>query len=132
MSLLPSPRAPLPSPPEGEGGDPRLDRGEPGEGYWPNTTDPSPGPRRLCLLGPPSPSRGEGAPRLVLDCWLNSTRLGKNPASVLPAPVGAISSTERPARAFANSSSWCARGIQPRLANQRAKGSGRPDRSVSV
>ena len=36
---------------------------------------------------------------------LNSTRLGKNPASVLPAPVGAISSTERPARAFAKSSS---------------------------
>ncbi len=28
---------------------------------------------------------------------LSSTRLGKNPASVLPPPVGAISSTERPA-----------------------------------
>ena len=38
-------------------------------------------------------------------CALSSTRLGKNPASVLPAPVGAISSTERPARAFARSSS---------------------------
>jgi hypothetical protein len=34
----------------------------------------------------------------------NSTKLGKNPASVLPPPVGAISSTERPALAFASSS----------------------------
>src|SRR6185295_16081501 len=58
---------------------------------------------------------------------LNSTRLGRNPASVLPAPVGAISSTERPARAFAKSSSWCARAVQPRLANQRKNGSGRSE-----
>ena len=36
---------------------------------------------------------------------LNSTRVGRNSASVLPAPVGAISSTERPARVFAKSSS---------------------------
>ena len=36
---------------------------------------------------------------------LNSTRLGRNPASVLPPPVGAISSAERPACAFARSSS---------------------------
>jgi len=43
----------------------------------------------------------------------------------LPPPVGAISNTEQPARAFAKSSSWCARGVQPRLANQRANGSGR-------
>jgi hypothetical protein len=56
---------------------------------------------------------------------LNSTKLGRNPASVLPPPVGAISSTERPARALAKSSSWCARGVQPRLANQRANGSGK-------
>lgn len=35
----------------------------------------------------------------------NSTSVGKNPASVLPAPVGAISSAERSARAFASSSS---------------------------
>jgi len=55
---------------------------------------------------------------------LNSTNVGKNPASVLPAPVGAISSAERPACAFANNSSWCARGAQPRAANQRAKTSG--------
>jgi len=58
---------------------------------------------------------------------LSSTKLGKNPASVLPAPVGAISSTERPTRAFAKSSSWCARGVQPRLANQRRNGSGRSE-----
>jgi hypothetical protein len=57
---------------------------------------------------------------------LSSTRLGKNPAKVLPPPVGAISSTERPARALANSSSWCGRGVQPRAANQRVKVSGRP------
>ena len=56
---------------------------------------------------------------------LNSTRLGRKPASVLPPPVGAISKTERPACALAKSSNWCARGVQPRLANQRANGSGR-------
>ena len=38
-------------------------------------------------------------------CSLNSTSVGRNPASVLPAPVGAISSAERPARALASSSS---------------------------
>ena len=48
---------------------------------------------------------------------LNSTRVGKNPASVLPAPVGAINSAERSSRAFANSANWCWRGAQPRLAN---------------
>ena len=58
---------------------------------------------------------------------LNSTRLGRNPASVLPAPVGAISRTERPPRAFANSSSWCARGVQPRLANQRLNTAGKSE-----
>src|SRR6185295_8085884 len=79
----------------------------------------------------PSPTRGEGADRVrrtvllkLRDCSLNSTRLGRNPASVLPAPVGAISSTERPARALASSSSWCARGVQPRPANQRANAAG--------
>ena len=36
---------------------------------------------------------------------LNTTRVGKNPASVLPAPVGAIKSAERSSRAFASSSS---------------------------
>ena len=33
----------------------------------------------------------------------SSTSVGKNPASVLPAPVGAISSAERSSRAFASS-----------------------------
>ena len=79
------------------------------------------GPALSRRLGP---HKGEGADRASGEVVLNSTRLGKNPANVLPAPVGAISSTERPARAFASSSSWCARGIQPRLANQRANGSG--------
>ena len=63
---------------------------------------------------PPSPTGGGRTA-------LNSTRLGRKPASVLPPPVGAISSTERPACAFARSSSWCARGVQPRLANQRER-----------
>jgi len=36
---------------------------------------------------------------------LNSTKLGRKPARVFPAPVGAISSTERPARALVNNSS---------------------------
>jgi hypothetical protein len=48
----------------------------------------------------------------------------------LPAPVGAISNAERPARAFASSSSWCTRGCQPRCANQRANGSGKIIASV--
>ena len=45
------------------------------------------------------------AARAAAGASLNSTRLGKNPASVLPPPVGAISSTERPAWALAKSSS---------------------------
>ncbi len=36
---------------------------------------------------------------------LSSTKVGKNPASVLPAPVGAIKSAERLSRAFSNSAS---------------------------
>ena len=36
---------------------------------------------------------------------LNSTSVGKNPASVLPAPVGAISSAERCAWAFSSKAS---------------------------
>ena len=35
----------------------------------------------------------------------NSTSVGRKPASVLPPPVGAISSTERPSRALASNSS---------------------------
>ena len=62
-----------------------------------------------------------------VEALLSSTSVGKNPASVLPAPVGAISSTERPARALPSNSSWCARGVQPRLANQRMKISGSSD-----
>src|SRR5580658_10301207 len=61
-------------------------------------------------LPPPSPTRGEGAAcasgeeRDFDPTPLSSTRLGKNPAKVLPPPVGAISSTERPASALANNS----------------------------
>ena len=35
----------------------------------------------------------------------SSTRVGKNPASVLPAPVGAISKVERSVLAFSSSAS---------------------------
>ena len=55
----------------------------------------------------------------------SATRLGRKPASVLPAPVGAISRVERPALALSSSSNWCGRGAQPRAANQAAKGAGR-------
>src|SRR5712675_2705538 len=54
----------------------------------------------------------------------NSTSVGKNPASVLPAPVGAISSAERSSRAFAISANWCSRGDHPRAANHWRKRSG--------
>ena len=52
------------------------------------------------------------------------TSVGRNPASVLPPPVGAISSTLSPARAASSIASWCRRGVQPWAANQSAKGSG--------
>ena len=55
---------------------------------------------------------------------LSSTSVGRNPASVFPAPVGAISSAERSSRAFSNSANWCARGDQPRAANHCWKRSG--------
>jgi hypothetical protein len=54
----------------------------------------------------------------------NSTSVGRNPASVLPAPVGAIRSAERSSWAFASNSNWCSRGDQPRTANHRRKRSG--------
>src|SRR4051812_7773700 len=60
---------------------------------------------------PPPPLRGgRGTDRTwgevaPIAPALNSTKLGRNPASVFPAPVGAISSAERPARARRNNSS---------------------------
>ena len=77
------------------------------------------GARRRGCAGAPLARRG---PRSA-----SSTRLGRKPARVLPAPVGATSRTERPARALARRSSWCGRGAQPRLSNQRRKRSGRGD-----
>ena len=53
-----------------------------------------------------------------------STSDGRKPASVLPAPVGAISSTDLPACALRQRSIWCARGDQPRSANHLRNGSG--------
>src|SRR5690606_12327862 len=49
---------------------------------------------------------------------LSSLMVGRNPASVLPAPVGAISIAEAPASVTRRTSSWCRRGSQPRCANQ--------------
>ena len=48
----------------------------------------------------------------------SETRLGRKPASVLPAPVGAISRVERRCAALSSRASWCARGCQPRRRNQ--------------
>ncbi|MGY3371284.1 hypothetical protein ACVWZL_008409 [Bradyrhizobium sp. GM2.4] len=39
----------------------------------------------------------------ALGAELSSTSVGKNPASVLPAPVGAISNADRSSRAFSSS-----------------------------
>ena len=61
-----------------------------------------------------------GARRLrrVRPGWAGS------PASVLPPPVGAISSTLSPARAASSIANWCWRGVHPCPANQSANGSG--------
>ena len=59
--------------------------------------------------------------RFALSC-VRSTSDGRKPASVLPAPVGAISRQESPDCAMSSSSSWCGRGCQPRLPNQPVKG----------
>jgi hypothetical protein len=48
---------------------------------------------------------GTGGARLGLAAPARSVRLGRKPASVLPAPVGAISSIERPAAVSVSSSS---------------------------
>src|ERR1700730_19285029 len=62
------------------------------------TAEPPPSP------DPHPPLRGRrGADRARGEAALNSTSVGKNPAKVLPAPVGAIRSVERSSRAFANS-----------------------------
>src|SRR6185437_2625595 len=55
----------------------------------------------------------------------SSIRLGRNPAKVLPPPVGAISSAWRPARAFSTMANWCALGAQPRVSNHAANPGGR-------
>src|SRR5262249_48084706 len=98
------PPAPLPSPLVGEGGRSERSEDRSGERSVPFAKiDPSPG----SFPSPPSPPRGEGkcARGKDRELLLSSTSVGRNPASVLPPPVGAISSTERPARARASSSS---------------------------
>ena len=61
----------------------------------------TPHPRPL-----PAASRREGSrAQRRCDGADSSTSVGRNPASVLPAPVGAISSAERSSRAFASSAS---------------------------
>ena len=70
-----------------------------------------------------SPARGAAA---------RSIRLARNPASVLPPPVGAINNALRPARAAAIIASWCGRGVQPRTANQVANGSGNGSGNVPM
>src|SRR5438552_5871880 len=51
--------------------------------------------------------------------------VGRNPASVLPAPVAATSSALRPSLARSSISSWCRRGCQPLDSNQRSTIGGR-------
>ncbi|HUL89655.1 MAG TPA: UvrD-helicase domain-containing protein [Pseudolabrys sp.] len=50
----------LPSPQGGEGGDPRLDRGEPGEGESGYRESPAPSPASPLRVSAPSPPKGEG------------------------------------------------------------------------
>ena len=52
-----------------------------------------------------TPWRDPAAPGLRRGRSDRATRLGRKPASVLPAPVGAIRSTERRERAVSSSSS---------------------------
>ena len=67
----------------------------------------------------------DGAGGLARLREAKSTSVGRKPASVLPAPVGAISSASRRSSASFSNCSWCACGCQPRCANQAGKGSGR-------
>src|SRR2546421_3179779 len=84
--------------------------------------------REDCVVSPPPAAcaarGGRGADGALGEDALSSTSVGRNPANVLPAPVGAISSAERSSRDFASSSSWCSRGLHPRPANHRRKRSG--------
>src|SRR3954469_14935330 len=83
--------------------------------------------REDCVVSPPPACATygwSGADRTPGEDPLSSTSVGRNPANVLPAPVGAISSAERSSRDFASSSSWCSRGVHPRAANHRRKPSG--------
>ena len=61
----------------------------------------------------------------------SATRLGRKPASVLPAPVGAISSVERRSATCRSSASWCSRGCQPRALNQAAERRRQGDRGLA-
>src|ERR1051325_9471964 len=90
-----------PPPPPGGGGEGRGVGGP----FLRSTLPPTPTPPPPLRGGRGTRgARGEGCPTAwrVSD---SSTSVGKNPASVLPAPVGAISSAERPARAKRSSSS---------------------------
>ena len=74
-----------------------------------------------------------GCSRFRFGGWrARSTRLGRKPASVLPPPVGAISSVSRPVPAWSSSANWCACGRQPRALNQPANGSGSPAGAAST
>src|SRR5215218_8621657 len=99
----------------------RAARGGEGSGVGGASADSTSAWERAETPPAPAPSPplrgGRGEERPMDDRALSSTSVGRNPASVLPAPVGAISSAERSSRAFANSSNGCSRGDQPRDAN---------------
>ncbi|GGZ86935.1 hypothetical protein GCM10011617_01970 [Novosphingobium arvoryzae] len=61
---------------------------------------------------------------------VKAASVGRNPASVLPAPVSATSNACRPASAAASISSWCRRTRQPRAVNQSASEAGSDARDM--
>lgn len=71
-----------------------------------------------------------GSPGLRFGRFARSTRLGRNPASVLPAPVGAISSAECPPMDFSRRRLWWSRNCQPRPENHRENVCGSSSRSA--
>ena len=83
----------------------------------PGSAGPSPrsGSADCAARRPPAPSAARCRACAARPSAARPARpgVGRKPASVLPAPVGATSRALRPARAAASISSWCRRGAQP-------------------
>ena len=76
--------------------------------------------------------RWRAVPGFILPRIDKSVSAGKKPASVLPAPVGAINSVDAPDLVYSSNFIWCGRGVQPWLRNQLENVSGRSGRLVAV